>query len=123
MTDITLPAGYEDLQPYTDWALPTADQRQAKRRASSKEDLRSVYDAILPRLKEILAEADKSPLGKLPAEMQPLYNMALSLAEIAPHIELYRGNPAVPYAFEESRFVAAHGDLETWRAEPPMPRP
>jgi len=28
---------------------------------------------------------------------------------VAPHIELYRGDPKVPYSFDEARFVADHG--------------
>jgi len=38
-----------------------------------------------------------------------LYYMSLALAEIAPHIELYRGDPNVPHSFEEERFIAVNG--------------
>jgi hypothetical protein len=48
-----------------------------------------------------------------------LFAMALSLAEIAPHVELYRGSVGVPHAFEEMRFVAKHGKKATWKAELP----
>ncbi|MEX6725830.1 hypothetical protein [Parapedomonas caeni] len=117
MTSPTLPTAFADLQPFADWALPTADARQFKRLSSSREALRAFYDATLPRLEEILTLCDQHALGSLPAELQPLYNMALSMAEVAPHIELYGGAPGVPYAFEEQRFVAAHGNDETWRGE------
>ncbi|MDR3509518.1 MAG: hypothetical protein P4L64_16635 [Caulobacteraceae bacterium] len=123
MTDITLPAGFEALTPFLDWNLPTANGRQTKRRTSSREALKAFYDAALPLLPAILAKADEYPLGALPAEIQPLYNIALAVAEVAPHIELYRGDPGVPYAFEEARFVAVHGDQETWRGQPPMAHP
>lgn len=120
MSEAKLPAGFEDLSPWLDWALPTADQRQTRRRLSSKAELKAFYEAVLPRVEAMLAEADRFPLGKLPADQQLIYNIALSLAEVAPHIELYGGAPGVPYAFEEARFVAVHGAHETWQAKNPM---
>ena len=120
MTEPTLPAAFADLAPHLGWALSGADARQAKRRGSSRQDLRDFYDAVLPRLEAILAEVDRHPLGGLPESHRALYDIALSLAEVAPHIELYGGSPGVPYAFEESRFVAVHGDQPTWRGLAPM---
>lgn len=116
----TLPPGFEALSGYLDWNLSTADERQLKRRNSSRAEIRALYDAALPLLPAILAKADEYPLGSLPEDLHPLYNIALSMAEIAPHIELYRGDPGVPYAFDESRFVAMHGAQETWRGRAPM---
>ena len=114
-----LPEQYEDLRPFADWALATPNERQNKRLASSSAELKALYDAMLPRLESIMEACDAYPLGELPAELQPIFNMALSVAEIAHHIELYRGQVGVPYAFEESRFVAIHGEDETWKAKPP----
>lgn len=113
MTNNTLPAAFAELTPFLDWALPSADERQTKRRTATREQLKAFYDAMLPRLEEILAQADAHPLGKLPEELRTLYYMALSMAEVAPHIELYGGAPGVPYAFEETRFVAVHGAQDT----------
>ncbi len=113
MTNNTLPAAFAELTPFLDWALPSADERQTKRRTATREQLKAFYDAMLPRLEEILAQADAYPLGKLPEELRTLYYMALSMAEVAPHIELYGGAPGVPYAFEETRFVAVHGAQDT----------
>ncbi|MBO9377359.1 hypothetical protein GG804_11330 [Sphingomonas histidinilytica] len=123
MTELTLPTAFADLAPWLDWALPTADGRQAKRLASTSETLRRFYDAVLPRLEAILAEVDKHPLGQLPPTLRPLYDIALSLAEVAPHIELYDGAVGVPYAFEEGRFIAVHGDQPTWSTPQPMMTP
>lgn len=96
MTQTTLPTGFEDLSLCLDWNLPTADQRQRKRQASSAAELRTFYDRMLPRLSDALAEVDRFPLGALPESHHALYNLALSLAEVAPHIELYSGSPASP---------------------------
>ncbi|WDA35456.1 hypothetical protein [Sphingobium sp. YC-XJ3] len=113
MTGISLPNDFADLAPFLGWALPTADQRYNRRRTASREELRAFYDAMLPRIEAILTLVDGYPLGALPEELRPLYWLALSLAEVAPHIELYGGAPGVPYAFEETRFVAVHGNQDT----------
>lgn len=118
-TDMTVPAGFEDLARFSRWALPTADQRTRARREASREELKAFYDGVLPRVEAILDECDRFPLGELPESHRGIYNIALSMAEIAPHVEFYRGDPGVPYAFEEARFVAVHGADETWRALPP----
>jgi len=119
MTGTRLPDDFADLAPFLHWALPTPDQRYNHRRAASREELRAFYDAMLPRIEAILTLVDDYPLGALPEELRPLYRLALSLAEVAPHIELYGGAPGVPYAFEETRFLAAHGDQDTALGQPP----
>lgn len=119
MEPMTLPPSFSELSPYLDWALPTADERQVKRLRSTSAELKQFYDAVLPRLEDILAEVDRFPLGGLPESHQALFNIALSLAEVAPHIELYGGAVGVPYAFDEARFIAVHGDQPTWKGLAP----
>ena len=117
--EMTVPAGFEALLPFAKWNLPTADQRTKARREASSEELRALYDGVLPHLEAVLDACDAFPLGELPESHHGIFNIALSIAEIAPHAEFYRGAPGVPYAFEEERFVAVHGADETWRALPP----
>ena len=117
--EMTVPAGFEALLPFAKWNLPTADQRTKARREASSEELRALYDGVLPHLEAVLDACDAFPLGELPESHHGIFNIALSIAEIAPHVEFYRGAPGVPYAFEEERFVAVHGADETWRALPP----
>lgn len=119
MTITQLPAAFADLTPFLGWALPSADERQTRRRTASRQELKAFYDAMLPRIEAILAEVDAYPLGSLPEALHPLYHLALSLAEVAPHIELYGGAPGVPYAFEETRFVALHGGQNTALGQSP----
>ncbi len=105
-----LPKGFEALEPLAEaWGLPTQDARQAKRRASDTATLQEFYDAVVPHLPQILEHVDQFPLGELPPDSMRLFYISLALAEVAPHIELYRGDPGVPYSFEEERFVAVHG--------------
>jgi hypothetical protein len=122
MTVRALPPGFEALAALTaEWALETQAERYAKRQASSAEDIKAFYDAMLPEMERILAEIDKYPLGELPETHRALFSMALAVAEIAPHVELYRGSPKVPFAFEEARFLSWHDDHPTWKGKPPSP--
>ncbi|PWR19515.1 hypothetical protein [Zavarzinia aquatilis] len=104
-----LPKAFETLTPFLAWAQPTQDGRQQMRINASTGELRAFYDAALPLLPRILTYVDQFPLGQLPEEARPVYWMALSLAEVAPHVELYKGDPRVPFSFDEARFVAEHG--------------
>ena len=107
-----LPRGFEHLESWTeDWALATQNERWDKRLASTREELQAFYAALLPDLEAILDHVDRYPLGELPPASARLFFLALMHAEIAPNVELYGGDPAVPYSFEERRFIAVHGDL------------
>jgi len=107
---LILPKQFEELNAFTEkWAKGTENDRQKARITSTSEELKAFYDAIMPRMKEILEFLDTYEYGKLPEEHQPLYWLAMSLAEVAPHVELYDCDPGVPFAFEEARFVAEHG--------------
>ncbi|MDF3889104.1 MULTISPECIES: hypothetical protein [Cupriavidus] len=109
--DNSLPKGFEMLEPLVaDWSLPTQNARQERRKASSRGELRYFYDNMLPKLPAILSHLDGYPLGELPAATARLFALSLSLAEVAPHIELYNGNPGVPFSFAEDRFAAEHGE-------------
>jgi hypothetical protein len=104
----------EIIQRYGAWNLATHNERWARRRTSSEAELKAFYDDMLPLLPDILAACDRFPLGELPAPYDALLNVAISAAEVAPHVELYRGSPKVPNSFEESKFIALRGDRADW---------
>jgi len=56
-------------------------------------------------------------LDTLPPPEQHLLYLTLSLAEVAPHVELYRGDPRVPFSFEEERFIAEHGTAPNFNGD------
>jgi hypothetical protein len=115
-----LPEEFAALERFVDtWSLETQDERQARRLASSSADIQEFYDAMVPFIPRIMTVVDAYPLGELAPSLHSLFALALSLAEIAPHIELYRGSIGVPHAFKETRFVAKHGGVPTWKAERP----
>ena len=55
------------------------------------EELRAFYDAMMPRLDEIIAYLDTVPDGdERPAPAHRLHLMSLSLIEIANLVEIYK---------------------------------
>lgn len=110
MANERLPTGFEDLEALTGaWALLTQNERSKKRRSSSMEEVRAFYDAVLPRTEAIIEYLNQFSLDRIPEEARPLLHLAFSLAEVAPFVEIY-GDLRVPDSFEETRFVAVHGD-------------
>ena len=85
-----LPPGFADLEAFVPgWVLPDAAARMAKRQASAIADLRTFYDAMLPRGEAALAWLRDHPLGTLPAAGENLLRLMLMLAEAAPAVEWY----------------------------------
>lgn len=108
----TLPAEFADLAPLLpDWALPTENERSARRWRASKADFDRLYQAVMPRLPAILDHLARIPVADVPEAEKPLFYLMLSFAECAPHVELYRGSPTVPNSFDAHRFAATHGTV------------
>jgi hypothetical protein len=107
--ELRLPDQFHDLEPLAAaWALSTETERHARRLSSGIEELRAFYDAIFPRIVDVLAYLSEFPLEGLTPEAQRLLHLAFSLAEIAPAVELY-GQPEVPDGYDSRRFVPADG--------------
>jgi hypothetical protein len=109
MSDARLPDHFRDLEPLASvWILPTEAERHAKRLASTIAELRALYDALMPRLDEMLAYLSEFQLDNLTPEGRNLLSLACSLAEIGPAVELY-GQPEVPDGYDSRRFIPATG--------------
>jgi hypothetical protein len=109
MAELRLPDRFRDLEPLAEhWALPTEAERHAKRLNSTIVELRALYDALFPRIEDILGYLSEFEVDKLTPEGQHLLRLAFALAEIGPAIELY-GVPEVPDGFDSRRFIAAPG--------------
>jgi len=63
-----------------------------------------------PRLSAIIDYLNRLPLDSMPEGARRLLHLSLSLAEIAPNVELYKGSTTVPFSFEATRFIAVHGN-------------
>lgn len=103
-TGFPLPAGFEDLARFADWALSTERERHAKRLKTPLEDLDEVYNALLPRVEDAIAHLDQFPIDNLPPAENNLMLLTFVFVEVSLSVELLR-SPWVPEGFEPSRFV------------------
>jgi hypothetical protein len=98
-----LPHGFETLEPFLEWALPTEPERSAKRSASRFEDVRRFYDAVFPQLPAALGHLRAFPLDALDGPSRTLLMLLLSYAEAALVVETF-GQVAVPDGYGIERF-------------------
>ena len=99
-----LPAPFQDLEPFVDWALAKESQRTHKRLASTIEEIQAFYEAMLPRIEAIMEHLNQFPLEHMPADAERLFHMSLSLIEVSMAVELFK-QPGVINGFDVSRFV------------------
>jgi hypothetical protein len=98
------PPGFEDLECFSDWSLPTEHERAHKRFNSDYAALQQLYDAVHARLAEIVKHLDQYPLTELPEDSARLMLLMLSLAEVAPAVEFYQ-QPRVYDGMSLNRFT------------------
>jgi len=99
-----LPTEFHDLAPFLDWALGTEKERTQKRMGSSMAEIRAFYNAMLARMGAIVEYLKQFPVENLPAEVQTLFHLSLSLIEVSNAVELYK-QPKLPNGFDVARFV------------------
>jgi hypothetical protein len=104
MPESALPEAFRDLEQWLAWSLATEQERSDKRQASTMKEIRAFYDAMLTRTAEILSYVEQFPLEKTPEDAQRLFYLTLSLAEVAPAVELF-GQPAVLDGYDIKRFT------------------
>jgi len=92
VTERLLPEPFQDLELYLAWSLPTDRERSVKRQTSSMAEINAFYHAMLPKMDEILTYLEQYPPEQVPADVQRLFFLTLSLAKIAPAVEMY-GEP------------------------------
>ena len=106
-----LPARFRELEYLAQqWALPTENQRSAKRWSASPEEFQEFYDVVVPHINDILAYLDQFSLENMQEDALLLFHLSLALAESAPHVEFYKGAAKVPHSFDARRMLATRGD-------------
>lgn len=90
-----LPTEFADLEQFADWSLETEAERYAKRLSSSMDELQAFYDAVFPRLEEILASLDQFELKSLSEQWTRLLWLSYSLVNVSFPVEVWR-QPRVP---------------------------
>ena len=103
-TEPVLPKAFEDLAPFLDWAQETELARTEKKVSASMDEIRAFYDAMMPRLEEILDCLESYFGGDMPAPAYRLYLLSLSLVQVATLVEIYKRREAVR-ACDPLRFV------------------
>jgi hypothetical protein len=104
MPEAALPEAFRDLEPWLAWSLATEQERSAKRQASTMKEIQAFYDALLARMEEVLPYVEQFPLEAMPEDAQRLFYLTLSLAEVAPAVELF-GQPTVIDGYDIKRFT------------------
>lgn len=75
--------GFPELEKFVAaWGLPTAHERLIKRSNTSLDEIQTFYDAITPRLEEIIDFLNQYPVDDIPPEYLPLSYTALAVCEI-----------------------------------------
>jgi len=94
-TTAAFPPDYADLEPFADWALPTENERYAKRVASSMEELQAFYDAVFPRLAESVEYLKGIELAQMTDQEANLVRLFEALVTVSFPVEVWR-QPRVP---------------------------
>ena len=90
-----LPEQFADLAPFTDWIFDTWRPRYEKRLASTMEEMQAFYDAILPRMADIIEYANSFDINDLPDDVRNLLLLTFAFCEASFPIEAWR-QPRVP---------------------------
>ncbi|HEX4218141.1 MAG TPA: hypothetical protein VHZ02_07230 [Acidimicrobiales bacterium] len=85
-----LPSAFEDLEPFSDWSLPTEAERYGKRMASSMEEVQAFYDAAFPRTEEAISYMDQFDFTELPDDATRLLWLYYSLMTASFPVEVWR---------------------------------
>ncbi len=93
--EIQLPAEFEALEPFISWSLERERHRTEKREDSTFEEVQEFYDAIFPRLEEIVTYLDRFPIDDMPEPAERLFHMTLSLVEVSNLVERYKSRDVI----------------------------
>lgn len=108
MNTVELPTAFKDLERFGAWCLPSERARNRKRLASSMDEIRAFYDAMLGRVDAAIEYLNGFPVDALAEPEQNLLYLTLSLAEIANAVELFKTQPGVIDGFDMERFYLIH---------------
>lgn len=99
-----LPDPFANLESLArDWGVPTEQERTARRLASDFNQIKAFHDAMLPQLEAIFEYLNGFALDAMPDDCRRLLYMALAVAEVAPAIHFYKGEPPT-YVLDDTRF-------------------
>ena len=86
-----LPEEFADLERFSDWCLPTEEERYQKRLSSSMDEMQELYDAGLERLEDIMVYVDaRFPLKDMPEDAKALVHLGQSIVQVSFPIEVWK---------------------------------
>lgn len=110
-----LPEQFKDLEGYVDkWCFATQMKRTNERQESNMDEIKEFYNALEPRMQEILDYLDTFSLENLKGNEKTLLELTYAIAEIAPAVEMF-GQKYVTSTFDARDFLPTH--------EPVLKRP
>ncbi len=113
----TLPAKFDSLNVFLDWALPTEIQRLSKRESSSLEEIGEFYSAVLSEMPEIIAYLRAATsYSEADASTRILYMLMLSFADASLSMELHK-SPTVPDGMPWEIWKPEH-ETPGWKRKP-----
>jgi hypothetical protein len=118
-----LPAAFSDLEDFLDWALPSETQRRQKREASSMEEIKEFYDAMLPNVPAVFehfraAEAKAGGADNVDAETKRLFELMLAFGDASLSIEIHK-SPILPDGMPGDMWKPEH-ESQGWKQKPPV---
>lgn len=100
-----LPEAFSDLEPFVaEWALTSEQARFLKLHSVGIGDLRAFYDAVLPRLQQVLDHLNAHRIDDLPPPERTLFNLAMTFAETAHPCDLRWKDVDFPDAYDWRKF-------------------
>lgn len=95
-TETMLPAQFADLERFAPvWALPDANDRYERRKASTMTELQDFYDAMVAGAKDAMAYLDQFDLYNMPDEANNLFWMLAALSPVGFAVDAFH-QPTVP---------------------------
>lgn len=99
-----LPKGFEDLEPYLDWALPHQLERAQKRQRSTMAECRVFYDALTPRIEGLITYMEGFPRSaELDTAHNRLFMLGLAYMDVAIPIDSGWKDPINPGSLPPNR--------------------
>lgn len=90
-SDISLPTGFETLEPFVStWLAPTAAGRSRLRLERSEEERVAFFNAVKDQVPAALSHLDAKPLAELDDSEQRLMGLLLTFAHVSLAVETQR---------------------------------
>src|SRR5882724_6616371 len=86
-----LPEEFADLERFSDWCLPTEEERYSKRLNSTMAEMQELYDAGMTRLEDVMVYVDaRFPLAGMPDDAKALVHLGQSIVMVSFPVEVWK---------------------------------